>query len=70
MEAFFVSRLDTEVGLVRIQGLLDPITAEIQILELALFGLDGWTDVVFWLTEQEYETQVLTVLDAAKLHLI
>lgn len=70
MEAFFVSRLDTEVGLVRIQGLLDPITAEIQILELALFGLDGWTDVVFWLTEQEYETQLLTVLDAAKLHLI
>lgn len=69
MEAFSISRLDTEVGLVRIQGFWDPLSAEIQILELALFDDDGWVDVVFWLTEQEYETYVLAVQDATKRHL-
>lgn len=70
MESFAISRLDTEIGLIRIQGMWEPLTGEIQISELALFEHDGWSDVDFWLTEQEHETYVAAVLRAAKNFLV
>ncbi len=70
MEAFSISRLDTELGLVRVEGVWDPLTAEIYIQDLALFTQDGWTDVPFWLTEQEHELDLLLIRNAIKIHLI
>ncbi|PKF50156.1 hypothetical protein [Enterovibrio nigricans] len=70
MEAFSIPRLDTEAGLIRAEGLWDPLTADIQFTELAMMGTDGWMDVSFWLTEQEHETRVAAVLKAAKLYLV
>ncbi|WP_407331958.1 hypothetical protein [Enterovibrio sp. 27052020O] len=69
MEAFSIPRLDTEVGLIRTEGVWDPLTAEMQITELAMMGTDGWVDVTFWLSEQEHEGRVAAVVSAAKHYL-
>ncbi|MEZ8144082.1 hypothetical protein A1OO_00705 [Enterovibrio norvegicus FF-33] len=70
MEAFFIPRLDTEAGLIRAEGAWDPLTVEIQVVELAMMGTDGWVDVTFWLSEQEHEGRVAAVISAAKHYLV
>ncbi|MBE1277612.1 hypothetical protein [Enterovibrio baiacu] len=70
MEVFSIPRLDTEVGLIRAEGQWDPVTADIQLTELALMGTDGWMDVTFWMTEQEHESRIAAVIAAAKLYLV
>ncbi|PMN94582.1 hypothetical protein [Enterovibrio norvegicus] len=70
MEVFSIPRLDTEVGLIRAEGQWDPVTADIQLSELALMGTDGWMDVTFWMTEQEHEARIAAVIAAAKLYLV
>ncbi|WP_325891059.1 hypothetical protein [Grimontia sp. NTOU-MAR1] len=70
MEAFTIPRLDTEVGLVRVEGTWVPLTGEIQLVEIDMMGTDGWVDVTFWLSEQEHEVRVAEVLAATKLYLV
>ncbi|AMG30827.1 hypothetical protein AL542_10940 [Grimontia hollisae] len=70
MEAFMIPRLDTEVGLVRVEGTWDPLTGDIQLVDIDQMGTDGWVDVTFWLSEQEHEARVAEILIAAKLYLV
>ncbi|EOD77420.1 hypothetical protein RN22_06680 [Grimontia sp. AD028] len=70
MEAFTIPRLDTDVGLVRVEGTWDPVTGEIQLVEIDQMGTDGWVDVTFWLSEQEHEARVAEILTATKLYLV
>lgn len=70
MEAFMIPRLDTEVGLVRVEGTWDPLTGNIQLVDIDQMGTDGWVDVTFWLSEQEHEARVAEILIAAKLYLV
>lgn len=70
MEAFSIPRLDTEAGLVRIEGMWDPLTREIQLVDIDQMGTDGWVDVTFWLSEQEHEARVAEILTATKLYLV
>lgn len=70
METFFISRLDTDLGLIRINGMWDPLTDHIQITELAIFEYHaGWTDASFWLTEQEHEVNIASVINACRRYL-
>lgn len=69
MEPFSISRLETDVGLMRVEGAFDPIAETIKIDELAMLGTDGWVDITFWLTEQSHEQRLETVIQAIRSYL-
>ena len=70
MEVFHIATLDSKVGTLRVSGVWDPLTATIKIQEIHELGVGGWTDVSFWLTEQNFETQVAAALEATKHYLL
>lgn len=61
MERFFISRLDTEIGKIRVEGLWDPMTQKIQIMDLSHYQSEGWIDVIFWLSEQNHEADIAII---------
>ena len=70
MLPFNITKLETPIGILRLAGEWDPLTAEIQLIDIAELGMDGWADVSFWLTEQEFESEIAAVLAATKMHLL
>ena len=70
MEPFAIPRLDTEYGLMRVEGQWDPVSNEMELTELDRMGTDGWSDISFWLTEQEYEHQITAVMAAVREYLL
>lgn len=70
MESFTIAKLDTDVGILRIIGVWDPLTAQIQLIEIAQLSMDGWADVTFWLTEQNFEYEIQSILAATKNYLL
>ncbi|WP_434357212.1 hypothetical protein NF212_15650 [Parasalinivibrio latis] len=66
MLPFQIGRLETEVGIVRLEGNYDPVSGDIQVDHLDLMATDGWQDVSHWLSEQAFEAQVQTIFSAAR----
>ncbi|OOF27351.1 MULTISPECIES: hypothetical protein [unclassified Salinivibrio] len=70
MDPFSISRLDTDIGTVRVDGRFNPVDGHIDIDDLAHLDSHGWADVNHWLTEQAYEHKVATILHAIRGYLI
>ncbi|MFD2175961.1 hypothetical protein [Veronia pacifica] len=69
MEPFVIPRLDSEYGVMRVAGHWDPIENEMELTELDQMGTDGWSDVSFWMTEQEFEHHIEVIKLAVREHL-
>ena len=70
MDAFNIAKLDSEVGILRVSGSWEPLSGEILLQSISQLGMDGWVDTSFWLTEQNFETEVFAVLTATREYLL
>ncbi|OOE86254.1 hypothetical protein [Salinivibrio sharmensis] len=70
MTPFSLPRLETDVGIVKVEGHFDPVNGHIDVDELAHLDGDGWADVSHWLTEQAYENKIATIVVAIRSSLI
>ncbi|SIO25305.1 hypothetical protein SAMN05444724_2421 [Salinivibrio sp. ES.052] len=66
MTPFTLSRFETDVGIVKVEGQFNPMNGHIEVDELSHLDGDGWADVSYWLTEQAYEHKIATIMAAIR----
>ncbi len=66
MTPFTLSRLETDIGTVKVEGRFNPIDGYIEVDDLAHLDGDGWADVNHWLAEQAYEHKIAVIIAAIR----